>query len=415
MTTAVRPEAQQADRTTVQHMSLARLQERQGDANGAREIYEQVLRETPQEGAAHHRLGVLDAKAGRFAAAIQHFEATLSTSSPSAELLNDLGYACYLNDDLQAAEKWLAQAVNLDPQNTAAHNNLGLVLGALRRDEESLEQFRRAGSLADAYNNLAWVLTQRGDLAGARRHYLMALDADPTLKPAAEALVALGHHEQILTRIAKRDRRRGSSNEQIADARIAQQADTSRIPATTPASRPTPSAAPPIETLPVAQLTISNSDQPSTAALHESGDPLPLTHSEPEGFLPRDMVITPAAMASRLAGPEYTPVEHDDAADMDSTQPQELTEPFDLRSIRRASFAPQMGAADASILPMSYEVSADPLAEFDRVLFESPAETTPPRLRQVPDRETTREPESSLTTERRSEPQEPNWPRFGRW
>ena len=191
---------------TIQHVSLARLQERQGDTVSARQIYEQVLESQPDQPLAHHRLGVLDAKNGDYAAAIAHLEIARATGEPSAELLNDLGYACYLKGDLGQAEHWLKQASSLDNRNLSVHNNLGLVLGAAGRDKEALSEFRLAGSMADAYNNMAWVHSQRGDIPNARKNYLKALDTDSSLKPAAEALVALGNHEQAMNRIARRDR-----------------------------------------------------------------------------------------------------------------------------------------------------------------------------------------------------------------
>jgi Tfp pilus assembly protein PilF len=196
----------QNEPATIQHVSLARLQERQGDTVAARQVYERVLESQPDQPLAHHRLGVLDAKKGDYAAAIAHLEIARTAGEPSAELLNDLGYACYLQGDLEQAEHWLRQASTLDSRNLSVHNNLGLVLGAAGRDKEALSEFRLAGSMADAYNNIAWVHSQRGDLTNARKNYLKALDTDSSLKPAAEALVALGNHEQAMNRIARRDR-----------------------------------------------------------------------------------------------------------------------------------------------------------------------------------------------------------------
>ncbi len=189
---------------TIQRVSMARLQERQGDTRTAQRIYEQVLATNPDQSLARHRMGVLEARAGHYDVAIAHFEAARQAGKSDPELMNDLGYACYLKGDLPAAERWLREALTSDSRNRQAHNNLGLVLGAMGRDRESLDQFRLAGSMADAWNNVAWVQAQRGDTDAAQRSYLKALDADASIKPAAEALVAIEQRREALVRIARR-------------------------------------------------------------------------------------------------------------------------------------------------------------------------------------------------------------------
>jgi Tfp pilus assembly protein PilF len=46
-------------------------------------------------------------------------------------------------------------------------------------------------SEAEAYANLGYVAVQRGDGRAAVQYYSRALDLDPTLKPAAQAMVQL--------------------------------------------------------------------------------------------------------------------------------------------------------------------------------------------------------------------------------
>jgi hypothetical protein len=90
------------------------------------------------------------------------------------------------------------QAIAANPQNQAARNNLGLVLGETRRYDESLAEFRRGGKgEAEAQANLAYAQTQAGDLAGAKSSYHRALALNNELKPAAEALVQLARHPAV--------------------------------------------------------------------------------------------------------------------------------------------------------------------------------------------------------------------------
>lgn len=77
----------------------------------------------------------------------------------------------------------------LDPGQTVARNNLGLVLAAKGRTEEALEQYRLALRLrpcyASAHNNLGAALLQSGRLDEAEAHFRRALACDPSCVTAA--------------------------------------------------------------------------------------------------------------------------------------------------------------------------------------------------------------------------------------
>jgi len=94
-------------------------------------------------------------------------------------------------DRLPEAEATFRRALEIDPKNQSARNNLGLVLGETGRYEESLAEFRQAGGEAEAQSNLAYCKTRAGDLQGAKSAYHRALSLNQELKPAAEALMQL--------------------------------------------------------------------------------------------------------------------------------------------------------------------------------------------------------------------------------
>ena len=188
----------------IRQLSLARLHERQGDTESARKIYETVLKSHSDQPIAHHRLGVLAAKAGKVENALTHLNAARESGDATAELLNDIGYAMYLQGDAAGAEKLLRESLTADSTYKPALNNLGIVLGSQGKDQQSLAVFQEAGSSAQALNNLAFVQSQRGDVDLARQNYLKALDFDPKLKPAAQALVEMQTHRKTLDRVARR-------------------------------------------------------------------------------------------------------------------------------------------------------------------------------------------------------------------
>lgn len=180
-------------------LSLARLQERHGKSDRSKEIYRAVLKKDPQNQTAQHRLGVIAAKQSDFETAHQHFQAAAKSAPPTAELLNDIGYTFYLQDRLEEAEGSLRQALALDSQHQGARNNLGLVLGEKGQSTESLAEFRKVVTEAEALANLAYVNVQKGDVSTAKTLYNRSLDLDGDLRPAAEALVQLSQHETRLS------------------------------------------------------------------------------------------------------------------------------------------------------------------------------------------------------------------------
>lgn len=171
-------------------LSLARLSERHGEAATASRLYEAIIRQDPQNNLAHHRLAIIATKGQQFDKAEIHFEQALA-GSPDSQLLSDWGYFLYLVDRLPESETSLRQALELDPGNKAAHNNLGLVLGTMGRLDESLAEFRSVGDEASARANLAYVHALNGAFDQSEGEFHQALSLNHQLKPAAEALLAL--------------------------------------------------------------------------------------------------------------------------------------------------------------------------------------------------------------------------------
>lgn len=196
-------------RSTIQdrELSMARLMERHGKHDESSKLYRHVLQKDPRNTVALHRLGVLAARQGDLDVALEHFERARKTADPSAELLNDIGYAYYLKDDLTTAATNLEAAIRVNPHYSAARTNLGLVLAEQEKFDEALVEFRKSVSEAAALSNLAFIQTKLGRLGAAEKNYHRALDLDQTQRPAAEALVqfqTLRNQAEILC--AKRER-----------------------------------------------------------------------------------------------------------------------------------------------------------------------------------------------------------------
>lgn len=185
------------DRLT-KNYSEARILERRKDYVGAARLYQEVLAEEPKSRDCYHRLGVMAAVQGKYDEAHAHYQTALSCDTPTADLLGDIGYCFYMQQNLEQAEQSLRQAIALQPQHRQSLNNLAMVLGEQGKLEESYQLFRQANSEAEAESNFAYLCAHCGDLAAAQQHFSRALSIDPTMKPAAEALLQVSSRMQAM-------------------------------------------------------------------------------------------------------------------------------------------------------------------------------------------------------------------------
>ena len=168
---------------------MARIAERNGKTESARKAYQRILDQDPNHIESLHRMAVTSVKQERLDEAIEFFKQGVAAGEPRAEFLGDYGYALYLAERFDESERVLRQSRNLDPDNHRVTNNLAMVLGTRGSYNESYQLFQSAGNEAQALANLAFVQSQKGDVAFAKRNYHSALEADPTLEVAANGLM----------------------------------------------------------------------------------------------------------------------------------------------------------------------------------------------------------------------------------
>lgn len=180
--------ADEFSRSYDQELLEARNLERVGKLNEARGMYERLLGREPERYEAYHRLAVVSDRQRRYREAQALYSQAVRLQPQASDLWNDLGYCLFLQGRLDQSERALLKAVALSPSNARYRNNLGMVYGHEGRYEEALDQFRRGGSEADAYYNLAFVLASKSDDEGAKNCFHLALAVDPTYDRARQAL-----------------------------------------------------------------------------------------------------------------------------------------------------------------------------------------------------------------------------------
>lgn len=177
-------------------LTMAQIHEREGKLQKAANIYLELLKEKPEHSKLCHRYGVVLTELGKGEEGVQYLERANTVDPNNAAVLSDLGYAYLISGQLDSAETLLRDAFEQDPRDERTVNNLALAVGLNGRFEESQALYERVNSRAEAQANLGYISVQRGDGQRAMAHFNKALDLDPSLKPAAEALVQLHEMKQ---------------------------------------------------------------------------------------------------------------------------------------------------------------------------------------------------------------------------
>ncbi len=105
------------------------------------------------------------------------------------------GDEAYQRGDLQTAEACFRHVLNARPNYADVRNRLGVVLTALGRDEEAVDQFISAIRInpryVEAHINLAITYYELGYAEQAKAHYQQVLEIDPNNRVALDALQKL--------------------------------------------------------------------------------------------------------------------------------------------------------------------------------------------------------------------------------
>ncbi|WP_397569005.1 tetratricopeptide repeat protein [Schlesneria sp. T3-172] len=165
--------------------------ERQGDYEGARQIYLDLHEKHPRNSDYLHRLGVVSTKLERYTEAQSYYSQAQSLDPTNVRLLADMGYTFYLTKNLAEAEVVLREALRHSPNDPRSTNNLALVLGLNGKMNECMGLLSRVNTPAESLACMAYIHAERGQLELAEDRYTEALTLDPNLKNAAKALAEL--------------------------------------------------------------------------------------------------------------------------------------------------------------------------------------------------------------------------------
>ena len=176
--------------------NVAKLREQEGDYHVARKLYQELLKLNPEHAGTHHRLGIVEIRLGEAEKGLDHLRRAEAAAPENMAILNDLGFACITTGRPELAQQVLMTALEINPRDERAINNLAMAYGLTGQFDKAFATFRRKLDEAEALSNLGYVATQAGDIKFATECYSRALSLNPQLNEAAEALAQLADLER---------------------------------------------------------------------------------------------------------------------------------------------------------------------------------------------------------------------------
>lgn len=175
------PELKNPTRT---HLSFAKLSERTGNLQAARESYLTVLDENPQSVEATIGLAGLDLRAGNVRDAELGFLKAGELAPNDPLVAEALGQFYLSQDRFRDAEQFLRQGYEANPTDRRLQYRLGLALARQRRMAEAEPLFVQSVGEPEADYNLGLILYEQGETIAAEQRLLRAVMKKPTLNEA---------------------------------------------------------------------------------------------------------------------------------------------------------------------------------------------------------------------------------------
>jgi tetratricopeptide (TPR) repeat protein len=172
-------------------IAMAQMCEAKGDIAGARRQYQEALKQWPKNVDVLRAAARTEDRVGQLPLAERLYSQALAANPQHAGAHNDLGMCLARQGKLDASIREIEQAVRLEPANPRYRNNAAVVLVEMRQDQQALSHLAAVHAPADANYNMGQLLVQRHRAADAAPYFAAALEINPAMQPAYEALSKL--------------------------------------------------------------------------------------------------------------------------------------------------------------------------------------------------------------------------------
>jgi tetratricopeptide (TPR) repeat protein len=277
-------------------ISRAQTCERQGDVRQARHHFQQAFTMWPGHVEVLRAAARMEDRLGQLPMAEHLYQQAVRANPQHSGALNDLGLCLARQGKLEPSLQVLEQAIQLQPTKSLYRNNAATVLVEMRQDQKALAHLSAVHGSASANFNLGQLLVQRGRSNEAAPYFIAAIEQQPDLQAAHEALAKL----------------QGASNSAPVVTASKPVANNGEKPSPTPideaasdvAAQPAPPAAAPSAVPQPAPQFGPQFGYPATALSPEVGH----STSVAPGYYPPTRPFQPTTGGPRYgAGPHYLP------------------------------------------------------------------------------------------------------------
>jgi tetratricopeptide (TPR) repeat protein len=170
----------------------AQLCEKQGDLPQARQNLQRALSMWPGNADLLRAAARMEDRQSNLPLAENLYQQAVTANPQNAAALNDLGLCLARGGKLEPSLQVLEQAIHLQPDKSLYRNNAATVLVEMRQDQRALAHLAAVHNPAEANFNLGQLLVDRGRPGDAVAYFQTALQLNPSMQPATDALVKLG-------------------------------------------------------------------------------------------------------------------------------------------------------------------------------------------------------------------------------
>jgi len=165
--------------------------ERQNDIPQARVNLQRALSIWPGHVEVLRAAARMKDRQGNLPLAENLYKQAVTANPQNAGALNDLGLCLARQGKLDASAQVLEQAVQLQPAKPLYRNNAATVLVEMRQDQRALGHLAAVHGAAEANYNLGQLLVERNRGPEAAPYFQAALQQNPAMQPAQDALAKL--------------------------------------------------------------------------------------------------------------------------------------------------------------------------------------------------------------------------------
>ncbi len=165
--------------------------EQQGDVPQARKNLQHALRMWPGNVEVLRAAARMEDRQGNLPLAENLYGQAVTSNPQNAASLNDLGLCLARQGKLEPSLQMLEQAIQLQPAKALYRNNAATLLVEMHQDQRALAHLAAVHGAADANYNLGQLLVERNRGSEAGPYFEAALQQNPNLQAAQEALAKL--------------------------------------------------------------------------------------------------------------------------------------------------------------------------------------------------------------------------------